>query len=56
MKCGLGATLFAMSLFAQERIPLIGRPGIHSYNEDVDIEDVVNAAKIYAATICDLLV
>lgn len=31
-------------------------PGIHSYNEDVDIEDVVNAAKIYAATICDLLV
>lgn len=30
--------------------------GIHSYNEDVDIEDVVNSTKIYAAAICDLLV
>jgi succinyl-diaminopimelate desuccinylase len=30
--------------------------GIHSYNEDVDIEDVINATKIYSATICDLLV
>lgn len=29
--------------------------GIHSYNEDVDIEDVVNSTKIYVATICDLL-
>ncbi len=30
-------------------------PGIHSYNEDVDIEDVINSTKIYSATICDLL-
>jgi len=30
-------------------------PGIHSYNEDVDIEDVINSTKIYAATICDLV-
>jgi len=30
--------------------------GIHSYNEDVDIEDVLNAAKVYSAAICDLLV
>jgi succinyl-diaminopimelate desuccinylase len=30
--------------------------GIHSYDEDVDIEDVVNAAKVYMGTICDLLV
>lgn len=29
--------------------------GIHSCNEDVDILDVVNAAKIYIMTICDLL-
>lgn len=30
--------------------------GIHSYNEDVDILDVINAAKVYAGAICDLLV
>ena len=30
--------------------------GIHSYNEDVDIADVINAAKIYVGVICDLLV
>jgi len=30
--------------------------GIHAYNEDVDIEDVINAAKVYAAAICDLVV
>ena len=30
--------------------------GIHSYNEDVDIVDVINAAKIYVGVICDLLV
>ena len=29
--------------------------GIHSYNEDVDIEDVVNSTKVYIATIVDLL-
>jgi succinyl-diaminopimelate desuccinylase len=29
--------------------------GIHSYNEDVDIEDVINSAKIYLGTIIDLL-
>lgn len=29
--------------------------GIHSYNENVDIEDVINASKIYLLTICDLL-
>jgi len=29
--------------------------GIHAYNEDVDIEDVINAAKVYAAAICDLV-
>jgi len=29
--------------------------GIHSYNEDVDIEDVINATKVYSAAICDLL-
>lgn len=27
--------------------------GIHSYNETVDIEDVVNAAKIYIGILCD---
>ena len=30
--------------------------GIHAYNEDVDIEDVINATKVYAAAICDLVV
>lgn len=29
--------------------------GIHSYNENVDIEDVLNAGKIYLLSICDLL-
>ncbi|HHZ01780.1 MAG TPA: M20 family metallopeptidase [Tissierellia bacterium] len=29
--------------------------GIHSYNENVDIEDVLNASKIYLMTFCDLL-
>ncbi len=29
--------------------------GIHSYNEDVDIEDVVNSAKIYGGMILDLI-
>jgi len=29
--------------------------GIHSYNEDVDIEDVVNSAKVYAGVILDLI-
>lgn len=29
--------------------------GIHSYNEDVDIEDVVHAAEIYMLSFCDLL-
>lgn len=29
--------------------------GIHSYNENVDIEDVVKASQIYLMTICDLL-
>ena len=29
--------------------------GIHSYNENVDIEDVLNASKIYLLTLCDLL-
>ncbi|MEL7647912.1 MAG: M20 family metallopeptidase [Sedimentibacter sp.] len=29
--------------------------GIHSYNETVDIEDVLNASKIYLLTLCDLL-
>jgi len=30
--------------------------GIHSYDEDVDILDVVNATKVYIGAICDLLV
>lgn len=29
--------------------------GIHSYNETVDIEDVLNANKIYLMSLCDLL-
>ncbi len=29
--------------------------GIHSYDEDVDIEDVVNSAKVYVAVLVDLL-
>lgn len=29
--------------------------GIHSYNENVDIEDVLNSSKIYLLTLCDLL-
>lgn len=29
--------------------------GIHSYNEDVDIEDVVHSAEIYMLSICELL-
>lgn len=29
--------------------------GIHSYNENVDIEDVLNASKIYLLTFCELL-
>lgn len=29
--------------------------GIHSYNENVDIEDVLNAGKIYLLSLCDLL-
>ncbi len=29
--------------------------GIHSYNENVDIQDVVNANKIYLLSLCDLL-
>jgi len=29
--------------------------GIHSYNEDVDIEDVVNSTKVYVGAIVDLL-
>lgn len=30
-------------------------PGIHSYNENVDIEDVVNAGQIYVLSLCDML-
>lgn len=29
--------------------------GIHSYNENVDIQDVINASKIYLLSLCDLL-
>lgn len=29
--------------------------GIHSYNEDVDIEDVVHSAEIYMLSMCDML-
>ena len=29
--------------------------GIHSYNENVDIEDVVNAGRIYVLSLCDML-
>ncbi len=29
--------------------------GIHSYNEDVDIEDVVNSTKVYLSVLIDLL-
>lgn len=29
--------------------------GIHSYNENVDIQDVLNANKIYLLSLCDLL-
>ena len=29
--------------------------GIHSYNENVDIEDAVNASRIYILSLCDLL-
>ncbi len=29
--------------------------GIHGYNEDVDVEDVVHSAEIYMLTFCDLL-
>ncbi|SCZ81097.1 M20 family metallopeptidase [Acidaminobacter hydrogenoformans] len=29
--------------------------GIHSYNENVDIQDVINANKIYLLSLCDLL-
>ena len=29
--------------------------GIHSYNENVDIQDVVNAGQIYVLSLCDLL-
>lgn len=29
--------------------------GIHAYNEDVDIEDVINSAKVYIGTILDLV-
>ena len=29
--------------------------GIHSYNENVDIEDAVNAGRIYILSLCDLM-
>ncbi len=29
--------------------------GIHSYNENVDIEDVINAGQIYVLSLCDLM-
>lgn len=29
--------------------------GIHSYNENVDIEDAVNASQIYVLSLCDLM-
>lgn len=29
--------------------------GIHGYNEDVDVEDVVNAAQIHMLSLCDML-
>ena len=29
--------------------------GIHSYNENVDIQDVVNAGQIYVLSLCDML-
>ena len=29
--------------------------GIHGYNEDVDIEDVIHAAEIYMLSFCELL-
>lgn len=29
--------------------------GIHAYNEDVDIEDVINSTKVYVAVLIDLL-
>ena len=29
--------------------------GIHSYNENVDIEDVINAGQIYILSLCDLM-
>lgn len=29
--------------------------GIHGYNEDVDVEDIIHAAEIYMLTLCDML-
>ena len=47
-------------LYRKEGIPTIqfgpcNLPCIHSYNEDVDVEDVVNSCCIYVASMCDLL-
>lgn len=46
--------------YREKRIPTIqygpsNTVGIHSYNEDVDIEDVINASKVYLGVIVDLL-
>jgi succinyl-diaminopimelate desuccinylase len=46
--------------YREKKIPTIqygpsNTVGIHSYNEDVDIEDVVNSAKVYLGAIADLL-
>ena len=29
--------------------------GIHSYNEDVDVEDIINSTKVYVGILVDLL-
>jgi len=46
--------------YRYEKIPTIqvgpaNLAGIHSYNEDVDIEDVINSTKVYVAVLIDLL-
>ena len=47
-------------IIEQQNIPTIqygpaNTQGIYSYNEDVDVEDIINSTKVYVGILVDLL-
>ena len=49
------ASVEALAEAAERQFGPANLAGIHAYNEDVDIEDVLRSAEIYMLSFCELL-